>query len=1076
MKTFLGFLFAAFWTQASGQTIDSSTVKQVDSLILVSRELTGKKDFEKAQIFSDRAAALAFSKLGPTSPTYASCLFNHGRILQISGKPELAVPQYLSAKKIQESSPGADPQNLASTLNNLGIILKSQEKYLDAERIYLQTKEIRARIFTKTHPQYAAILNNLGTLYYLMSRFEEAEKILLEAKELWEHKLEMDTVQYADVLDNLGDVYSRLGKFEHAESHFLAAKKLKGQYFGEDSHNYAQILNDLGNLYGDLMRYEEAERLFSQAIKIQAEELGADSYDYAWSATNLGNLYIDLGRFEESEKTLLEAKSIWEKIESKESPEYAACLDNLAVLYEKLGMLEKAEPVYKEGLEIRKVSLEEGQYLGFNLSNLGTLYEKQGRYKEALPLLNESKLVFEKTVGTENSNYAWALNNLGILFDKMGKYAAADSSLTAAKLLREKILGKNHPDYANNLEDLAILYQKMKRPEEALKLHLDARDIFEKTYGKQHPRYEECIRNLAVLHQKQGHPDLAAPLLIEANALQQSFLKKSTRHLSEREQAAYAANFISEIENLCSFARQNPAAAPNLPETLFDNAVFYKGFLLTAANRVRRLAEKDSVSSKNQELLAACNRRLAIEFTKPASERKGVTELESEANNLEKNLVKSVAGYAEAIQQVSWKDELAQLKPGEAVIEFMHYRFSNPEPTDSVFYGALVLRAGDAGPSFVQLFEKKSLDSLFGGHATRAGDYANSLYYFPKRGAKLVGKPQKNLFEMIWKPLEPKLAEVKTVYFSPSGLLHRLNLGAIPVSMLETISDKYQLVQLGSSRQLIQPSEINFKNQEAWLLGDIRYDLDSTAFSPAELMASRGENLGNPVLARTEDEETVSAWQPLDWTGTEVETIEGFYKEAGGANTAIFGKSATEESFKKLGGKTGSPRHIHLATHGYFFPDPPKFIKSDRAVFRFSQNPMIRSGLVLANGNFTWLNGRAPRPEMEDGILTAFEISQMNLSNTELVVLSACETGLGDIRGKEGVYGLQRAFKIAGVKYLVMSLWQVPDQETSVFMIAFYKKMLTEKMAIPDAFRAAQKEMKARFINPYQWAGFILVE
>ncbi|MBK9018430.1 MAG: CHAT domain-containing protein [Saprospiraceae bacterium] len=136
---------------------------------------------------------------------------------------------------------------------------------------------------------------------------------------------------------------------------------------------------------------------------------------------------------------------------------------------------------------------------------------------------------------------------------------------------------------------------------------------------------------------------------------------------------------------------------------------------------------------------------------------------------------------------------------------------------------------------------------------------------------------------------------------------------------------------------------------------------------------------------------------------------------------------------------------------------------------------MIRSGLILAGGNYAWQTGKPLKPDMDDGILTAYEISQMNLANTELVVLSACETGLGDIEGNEGVYGLQRAFKIAGAKYLVMSLWQVPDQETSVFMTTFYKHWLEGKTTIPDAFRTTQ-EMRERFINPYQWAGFVLVE
>ena len=136
----------------------------------------------------------------------------------------------------------------------------------------------------------------------------------------------------------------------------------------------------------------------------------------------------------------------------------------------------------------------------------------------------------------------------------------------------------------------------------------------------------------------------------------------------------------------------------------------------------------------------------------------------------------------------------------------------------------------------------------------------------------------------------------------------------------------------------------------------------------------------------------------------------------------------------------------------------------------------MRSGLVLAGGNHAWRKGRPARPDIEDGILTAYEISQLDLSHTELVVLSACETGLGDIQGNEGVYGLQRAFKIAGAKYLIMSLWQVPDYQTQQLMSSFYRFWLDEKMTIPNAFRAAQKSMRKKFKDPFFWAGFVLVE
>jgi len=191
--------------------------------------------------------------------------------------------------------------------------------------------------------------------------------------------------------------------------------------------------------------------------------------------------------------------------------------------------------------------------------------------------------------------------------------------------------------------------------------------------------------------------------------------------------------------------------------------------------------------------------------------------------------------------------------------------------------------------------------------------------------------------------------------------------------------------------------------------------------------------------------------------------------------------AATEAAIKKLLNQSNSPSIVHLSTHGFFYPNIKKeqdnmlSLSQEKNVFKYSEDPMIRAGLLLAGANETWGKDIAPSSS-EDGILTAKEISNLNLRNTELVVLSACETGLGEINGSEGVYGLQRAFKMAGAKNLLMSLWKVPDEATQELMTAFYTNWLSEKMTLHDAFQTAQQTMRAKYADPYMWAGFILIE
>ena len=237
-----------------------------------------------------------------------------------------------------------------------------------------------------------------------------------------------------------------------------------------------------------------------------------------------------------------------------------------------------------------------------------------------------------------------------------------------------------------------------------------------------------------------------------------------------------------------------------------------------------------------------------------------------------------------------------------------------------------------------------------------------------------------------------------------------------------------------------------------------------------------GEELTFADIARSEIERG-RYWRYLEATRQEAGDIAYILQQKNGKVDIFLGHQATEESFKQLGQNEPAPQILHLATHGFFYPLPEDFVSNSSAsAFKTSGNPMIRSGLIMAGGNHAWKTGKPLQPDMEDGILTAYEVSQVNLSNTELVVLSACETGLGDIEGNEGVYGLQRAFRVAGAKNLIMSLWNVPDEQTQEMMVMFYGYWLNEGMELREAFRKAQQEMRKKYSPHYYWAAFVLIE
>ncbi len=1131
-KLLLPLLFCApFWVVS--QTVDSTAIRQVDSLIQLARDLTGKNNLGKALETIAVAEKIALEKLGWESAAYGSCCYIHGRMLDSKRNYPEAEKWYLESKAIREKAVGKEHPDYLASLNNLAGMYSNTGQYEKAEALYIESMTIRGKMVGKENSEYAGslidlantyermgqfdkaeplfleakaifevhlnnrnhlfylyCLNGLGILYSEKGQYKKAEPLYLEAKAIRENMLGKEHPDYAGSLINLGSLYRKMGLYEKAEPLYLEAKEIFEVRMNNPYHPfYMNCLNGLALLYTDLGRYEKAEPLYLKCIPILEKVLGQKHPNYAGTLINLGGLYRIMGQYEKAESYFLQAKDVFEnRLNNRTHIFYKNCLTNLANLYYDMGQYEKAELMYKEDRAISEKTLgKEHPDYALSLSNLAQLYQMIGQYDKAEPLFLEAKVIYEKVLGKENPEYAGSLLNLAQLCVNIGQYEKAESLFLEAKAIREKMQGEEHPRYAENLTNLALLYMTIGRHEQAEPLLLKAKAICEKVLGKENLDYTASLINLANLYFAIGRFDKAEPLFLELSTVNRSLMEKALRHLSERELSNYLNKFVQSQNQTLSFTQVS--GSKKVTPVCYDNSLFYKGIMLNAANQIKRLALADSSATKKYETLKSFERRLANEYSKPTAERDSakVAELEENANDLEKDLARTVAGFGDALRQVNWQDVQQKLKADEAAIEFVHYHYSDKKETDSTMYAALLLRPGFDQPKFIPLFEEKQLDSLLKTSGERRADYVSTLYTIAERGAKPLGKPEKSLYELFWQPLEHDLTGVKTIYFSPSGLLYRLNPGAIPISEEETLADRYRLVEMGSTRQLVVGSPLfAAHSQDAMLFGGVQYEMDSLAMAAAnveygsETVASRGEL----SFSQVDSTGRGGTWGYLKWTEKEVAAVEPILTGSGFRATLRGGFAATEEAFKSIGKSRPSPSVLHLATHGFFFPDPGGGMRNteygmrngEEPVFKISDHPMIRSGLILAGGNYAWATGKPLKPGMEDGILTAYEISQMNLSNTELVVLSACETGLGDIQGNEGVYGLQRAFKIAGAKYLIMSLWQVPDKQTSLLMTTFYKKWLEEKMAIPEAFRAAQKELRDAGLDPYQWAGFVLVE
>lgn len=984
----------------------------------------------------------------------------------------LASPLFLKSQVLDTAAVVAE----ADSLLKLARTLVDQQEPAKA----FETNELAGSVILKKLGEasdiYISYLNQKAFLLIRQSQYSESEQTLLEALNLGERLSKKSGVNYVTSLDYLGFTYWRMSRFNDAEKAFQEALEIGERTIGKEHSRYLNALSHLANLYRFLGRHEEAKKHCLEILSISERVYGKETKDYIAYLSLLGTIYFAMGDLERAEKIDLEVVEITGKMYGKEHPLYASRINGLALSYSTKGNYEAAEPLLLEAKEIRLKTLgRDNVYYAETLGCLGNLYSDIAKYEQSEPYYLEARAILEKIQGKMNADYAMATNNNANLYHKMGKLEEAENLYLEALEIREKVLGKEHRFFASTLNNLANLYLGRNEIEKAEPYVLEAKAIYEKILEPNHYLYANSLQNLVNLYWIKGDFENANRYLHEACSSQQSLLLRGSKHLSEQELGYYANTFLSNVYYSFSLADTSPN--PQFAANSYDLALFYKGYLQTTSKQMRRLVNKDTTTASRFDTLQSYQANLAKEYAKRPSTRNNqlIADLENRSERLEKELVQTVAGFGEANQQVSWQQVQEALQPGEAAIEFVRYELFCPGPSDTVMYAAIVLRPEETSPQFVPLATESQLEDMLKKSEHLPGQYINRLYS--------DNAPQ--LFQLIWQPLEQLLEDTRVVYYSPTGLLHRLNLSAITKADQTILTDSYQLIRLGSTRQLTAPPSKDTAYQDAILFGGIQYEMDSVAIFQsietveAETLASNTRGYSAEQLPFAIDDSTLTHrdWKYLRWTDVEIDAIDLILEDAGIKTNLKRGYAATEEAFKAMGKSGKSPSIIHLSTHGFFFPDPStKEQEEEESGFKLSDHPMIRSGIILAGGNYVWQTGHALRPEMEDGVLTAFEISQLDLSNTELVVLSACETGLGDIQGNEGVYGLQRAFKIAGAKYLIMSLWQVPDFQTQELMTTFYLNWLEVKMSIPQAFSEAQASIRKKYPEPFYWAGFVLIE
>ncbi|MBL7849688.1 MAG: CHAT domain-containing protein, partial [Cyclobacteriaceae bacterium] len=822
------------------------------------------------------------------------------------------------------------------------------------------------------------------------------------------------------------------------------------QLFGAGSLAYAGALENEALLrmrLGDLLA---SKGRLDSAVLLYEKVAGKESLPYANSLLTLARYYQLTGDYTKAEPYLKISRDIVRKIKGDTSPEYAGVQNSLALLYQTLGNYRDAEAALKSAMVIYQKtggSLE-SEYATV-IQNLAALYQLEGALDKAEPLQKEALEIDRKTLGENHPQFAITLQNLATLYQKLGRKAEAKEILEKVLETHARQLGTRHPSYITTLSNLAALYQDLGDFPKAEKTWTQSATLRKEVLGEDHPDYARSLYGLAGVYHAQGQWAKAKTYYDPVVEKYQKQVQEFFPALSEKEKSAFYAKIKPVFDAYQDFAMQYLAAFPEERDAtlgkLYDLQLGTKAILLVATNKVRSRI----LASGNpglQELFRdwlTTKEQLVRHYSASQEERlrSGVnlTQLESHANELEKKLSEQSDAFRSQREKekLNWKDVHNALADGEAAVEILRIRRKYIK--DSVYYVGLVLQKSSQAPELVRWPYGAQLEGK------KFKYHRNTIKYHVNDTIS---------YRYYWAPLESKIKPGTTVFLSCDGVFNKVNFNSLFESNTgHFVIDDYRLHQVSNTRELVgRLSVTKTPKNLAYLFGFADFNLGeadvvshSSKRNLARSLGFEGESI--PVLPATEKEVDgiAEALSRNTWTAEN-------YKRA----------QASEENLKKA----DNPKLVHIATHGFFLSD----VDLDDTESELNQNPLFRSGVLLAGAGVD----REESRREEDGVLTAYEAMNLNLDQTELVVLSACETGLGEVRNGEGVYGLQRSFLVAGANTVLMSLWQVDDVATQELMNAFYRFWLsgTEKH---EAFRKAQLQMKEKYQIPYFWGAFVLI-
>lgn len=929
-------------------------------------------------------------------------------------------------------------------LNHLAQLYEYKDQYNLTIKILDKASDVAYSKFSNEDPDYAAELDKIAALQLRLGLYEKAEKNIDKALDIFSKykKDESRLEQYVHTLETQAKLFGIKGMFDEAQANLDKTVKMISKADVKFENELATAA-ELSSLYIQLGKYSQTDIILTKLILDYEKTFGPFSLRLIEPLTNKGKILLLKGDYSEAERIAKRAFDLAIKTYGEVSTKTAPTQKLLSDLHYLLGDYEQAEK------EVRAALASQEKQFGKNhietaksISQLALImFYKGDNTKEVEKLMLESRDVIAAKLGKENPQYAEILKNVATLYIAEKRFDIAFNSLTVAEnIWRTKAGKKNNINLASIYTLTGDVYYQLKNYKKAEDFYTQSKDLYEKFFSKSHPEYVKVQSKLAKVYYMQKDFKRSKKFIEESLDNYEGFIKEYFPALSEREKAKYWNTIKSDFEFYNTLAFSQLEDFKDLTGRVYNYQLITKALLLNSSIKIREriLSSSDEVlkGQYNAWLQKKETLTIALSMSQEQLIENDIDRamLQQQVEALEKELSQRSEGFGQSFEnkRITFEEVKKSLRPSECAVEMVRFRHFNHVLTDSVVYAALYLKPDSKSPKAVLFADGKKMETR----------------YFKFYRHAITGKV-KDIYSygIFWEPLQKELGQVSTIFLSADGIYNQINLESIP-----TPDGRYML---DNSNILLVSNTKDLYNNKVKTRSKSTENVASMFGNPSFYLASNASN----------------NWSPLPGTEKEVSQLQLLFKQNGWATNQFVEDKALEEAIKGM----KSPKIFHIATHGLYKPSQAvtmeEELKGNEALL--AQNPLMRTGLLLTGGG-DLLDKTDYNYNMENGILTAYEAMNLNLDKTDLVVLSACETGLGDLQAGEGVYGLQRAFLVAGAKVLIMSMFKVDDDATQKLFLKFYLKWLNSGN-IRDSFTEAKKELRDEYPEPIYWGAFMMI-